>query len=87
MPKSNEELPVPEYFVIFAAREESYSTVHHSDVLYSDGGVNVGDKVKFFWNREDVDGEVCFMDGELKNYLYLICFLNLLRLCNGVGLG
>lgn len=51
------------YFVIFVKSEESYSTVASTDVVYGDN-VAVGDEVTFFWNKDTLQGEVCFMHGE-----------------------
>ncbi|XP_011706366.1 PREDICTED: uncharacterized protein LOC105461562 [Wasmannia auropunctata] len=48
------------FFVIYEKEEKSFSTVHHTDVIYDDH-VKINDAVTFFWCKKKHEGIIRFM--------------------------
>lgn len=59
------------FFVIYVEEEESFSTVHHTDVIYNDH-VKIGDVVTFFWCKKKHEGTICYIGG-----MYISCWTQL----------
>ncbi|KAE8740269.1 hypothetical protein FOCC_FOCC014230 [Frankliniella occidentalis] len=71
------------WLVVRCDEDSSFSLIEKKEAVFDDEHLSTGDKLKFFYNNKEYDGEVCAMGGD-DDYDGLVVKLNELNASNRI---